>query len=62
MAPYSVIGLSTPIRSGSYFQFDIAADGPRLKFLNVIAVHSRFYLAIRVCRRWKAKTVVTVLE
>ncbi len=43
-------------------QFDATADGRRLKFLNVIDEHSRLCLAIRVCRRCKARDVVTVLE
>lgn len=43
------------------FQFD-AADGRRLKFLNVIDERSRLCLAIRVDRRCKAKDVVAVLE
>jgi putative transposase len=47
---------------GVHIQFDITADGRRLKFLNVIAEHSRLYLAIRFGRSWKAKTVVAVLE
>jgi len=44
------------------FQCDAAADGRRLKFLNVIDEHSRLCLAIRVGRRCKAKDVVAVLE
>jgi len=44
------------------FLFDATADGRRLKFLNVIDVHSRLCLAIRVGRRCKAKAVVAVLE
>jgi transposase InsO family protein len=44
------------------FQFDAAAEGRRLKFLNVIDEHSRLCLAIRVSRRCKAKDVAAVLE
>ena len=44
------------------FQFDVTADGRRLKFLNVIDEHSRLCLAIRVAKRCKAKDVVTTLE
>lgn len=44
------------------FQFDATAVGRRIKFLNVIDVHSSFYLAIRVGRRCKAKEVLAVLE
>ena len=40
------------------FQFDAMTDGRRLKILNVIDEQSRFYLAIRVGRRCKAKDVV----
>ena len=44
------------------FQLDATADVHRLKLLNVIDVHSRLCLAIRVGRRCKAKNVVAVLE
>ena len=44
------------------FQFDATADGRRLRFLNIIDVHSRLCLAIRVGRRCKAKEMVAVLE
>ena len=44
------------------FQFDAAADGRRLKILNVIDEHSRLCLAIRVGRRCSAKDVMAVLE
>jgi putative transposase len=43
-------------------QFDATADGRRLKFLNVIDEHSRPCLAIRVCRRCKARDMATVVE
>jgi hypothetical protein len=33
------------------FQVDATADGRRLKFLNLIDEHSRFYLALRMGRR-----------
>jgi putative transposase len=44
------------------FHFDAIADGRRLKFLNVIGVHSRLCLAIRVGRPCRARDVVEVLE
>jgi hypothetical protein len=44
------------------FQFNPTADGRRLKFLNVIGVHSHLCLAIRVGRPCRAGDVVEVLE
>jgi putative transposase len=44
------------------FQFAATADGRRLKFLNVIAKHSRLRLDIRVGRRWKARDMETALS